>query len=391
MKKLSFLFIMMMNVFLLTSCGYFAEGRNEIEDITFIKVIGIEELEETDVNLTVTSRYTPDVKSGEEIARNITVNGGTLFDAIRNLDMYSSKKPFWGHLEFILFDEETAKKGIIKYLDFFTRQYKFRLDTTVFIVLDATTEEVINTTSLKGHFISDRLTHLVKNIEGISVSHNIQLHELMEMFDRPHISAYIPCIYLTQVMDGSEEENKRDIALNGFAIFRENKMIGYVKDDLARGLNWVRNDYASGVIMVEDQKQGKVSLEVSKADTKILPKIDKQGKLSVTINVRVISSIAEMYSDEDIFNEKSFRLLEKQQQSIVKSQVESIVEYAQNNKVDFLNIWSEVYHKYPEKSKKFYPDWPEVFSDTPISIEVESKIVRSYLKRQPIGSEEVIK
>lgn len=390
MKKFFFVIILITSILSFTSCKYFAEGRNEIEDITFIKVIGIKELEEEDINLTVTSRYTPDVKSDEEIARTITVNGETLFDAIRNLNMYSSKKPFWGHLEFILFDEETARKGLVKYLDFFSRQYKFRLDTTVFIVLGATTEEVINSTSLKGHFISDRLTHLVKNIDGISVSHKIQLHELMEMFDRPHTSAYIPCIYLTQVMDGTEED-KKDIALNGFAIFKENQMIGYIKDDLAKGLNWVRNDFASGVITVKDQEGKKISLEVSKAESKIVPVINKRGHLSVNIQITVVSSIGEMYSDSDIFNNKGFDLLEKQQQAIVASQVKGIVAYAQKNRADFLNIWSKVYHKYPEKSKEYYEDWPETFSDIPISIEVESKIVRSYLKRQPMGSEEVIK
>lgn len=389
MRKAFLLLLVLLQVFLFTSCKNLIQGRNEIEDITFINVIGIEETEDEQVKLTVTSKSAPSDQAEPTAGEYVTVYGETIFDAIRNLDKYSTKRPFWGHAEYIIFSENTAKKDIVKYLDFFTRQYQFRLNTNVLIIKDATAEEVVKETSLKGHFISDRLSHLTKNINSVSVSHDIKLHDLLEMFDRPFSSAYIPSINLTKLFYTEEGDSKKDIELNGFTIFKDDKMIGTVEDDLAKGLNWVRNQFMSGIIIVKDQKDGKVALEVTQGETEVIPQIDDAGNLSITIKILVVSSIGEMYSNKDIFNEKSFSLLEKQQKDIVHDQVAGIIDYAQKNKADFLDIWNKVFHKYPKESLTSNEEWSEVFAKVPFHIEVDSKIVRTYLKRQPLGSQEV--
>lgn len=385
MKKLFLLLLVLSNCILFTSC----EWRKEIEDITFIKVIGIDQGINNTIQLTVTSKFVPDENSAEETGAYVTVTGETIFDAVRNLNKLSTKRPFWGHTEYIIFGENLAKDGIMKYLDFFSRQYQFRLNTNILVAKDSTAEKVIKQTSLKGIFISERLSYLTEKIDGISVSHDVKLHDLLEMFDRPFNAPYIPCIYLTKLFHDDENENKNDIELNGYFIFKDNKMIGYIKDDLSKGLNWVRDQYKSGIIVVKDHKGGKVSLEIIDGKTKIIPQHDQQDNLSVHIKIQVISSIGEMYSNEDIFNETTFDYLEKQQQTIVKKQAEEIIKYAQQNKADFLNIWQSVFHKYPNEFKNNYKEWPDIFAKLPIHVDVESKIIRTYLKKQPLASQEV--
>lgn len=115
MKKLFLLLLVLSNCILFTSC----EWRKEIEDITFIKVIGIDQGINNTIQLTVTSKFVPDENSAEETGAYVTVTGETIFDAVRNLNKLSTKRPFWGHTEYIIFGENLAKDGIMKYLDFF--------------------------------------------------------------------------------------------------------------------------------------------------------------------------------------------------------------------------------------------------------------------------------
>ena len=394
MNRMLFILILFATLISFTGCINIKLARSEIQDMTFIQVIGIDKVPGQDkVRVTIISKHTVSKKEGELIPENtISVEGETIFDAIRKLNMYSIRKPFWAHADFILIDEEAAKDGIIKYLDFFSSQNQFRLAIKPLIVIGDTAERVITTSSTKELFISDKLDLLVKNLSNLSVSDNIELRDLLEIFDRPYASAFIPCIYQTDtIYKEKSESEKQDIAMNGFAIFENGKMIGYIKNDQAKGLNWVNGRYKSGVIVVRDEIGKKISLEVINEETKVLPKINNNNKLSITVIIKVLSNIGEMYSNTDIFNEKSFRFMEEQQQEIVKSQAESIIKYAQENKADMLYMWNRVFHKYPKKWKNMYNKWPEVFSNIPFTVEVDSKIVRRYMLKQPIGAMEVEK
>lgn len=174
--------------------------------------------------------------------------------------------------------------------------------------------------------------------------------------------------------------------LNGFAVFDGVKLLGYVSDYMARGLNWVNSNIVSSVILVKDSKENEVAMEVIKSNSEIKIELDEDVP-KASINISFSTNLAEVMSQDNIFNEEELSRLQKEQTNVVKKEVESVVEFAQKNNVDILGISDAIYHQHPLKWEKIKENWVEIFKSMEININVESNINRTYLIRQPIRSE----
>jgi spore germination protein KC len=388
-RKLLLIVLILINIISLSSCKKVIKGRVEIQNNLFIKTCGFDKpaSSQEDVQITIISKFLKhsDNKSssGEKINNIMTEQGKTIFEANRKFHTFSSKDIFWGQLEFILIGEEAAKDDINKYLDFVTRDHELRLTAKVFIIKENTARQIIENTNTSTFFISERLNNLVDDIPALSISKELTLADFIGTLDNKYTSAHVPYVSLvkkTTMMD--ENTDKYNLQLNGLAVFKKNKLFGYLDSTMSRGLNWILNDIDSGVIHVKDSKDNKIALEIINAKTKIIPKI-KEGNLSASIKVDLTSNIVEQYGFEDIYNEKSIVSLEKQQETIISNEIQQVVKFAQNNQLDFLGIGDTIYHKYPIKWDNYKNDWNREFQNLDITVSVNSKISRVYVIKQP--------
>jgi spore germination protein KC len=74
-------------------------------------------------------------------------------------------------------------------------------------------------------------------------------------------------------LEGEMEEY--NILLNGFAVFKGDKLVGYATDTTARGANWIRGKVKSGIIVVKDNDGEKISLEIIDSGVDVIPKFNK--------------------------------------------------------------------------------------------------------------------
>lgn len=242
----------------------------------------------------------------------------------------------------------------------------------------------METTSTTDMFISDRLNTLLNSAGDMSESGEMTLGDLTVMLDENYSSSYVPCIHLEKLLHKSAaDKSKNDIVLDGYSVFKGSKMIGFIKGGTAKGLNLLVNKFNSSIIVGEDSVGMGISMEIIKAKTKIKPVFDSDGNLAIKANVQIVSNIGEYEGKEDIFQRNQIKILEKQQEKIIKSYVESAVTFAQENKVDIFGIGNKVWIKYPSKWRFLKKDWENTFSSTPIKVIVESKINKTYDVDEP--------
>jgi PHP family Zn ribbon phosphoesterase len=80
--------------------------------------------------------------------------------------------------------------------------------------------------------------------------------------------------------------------------------------------------------------------------------------------------------------------LEKQQEQYVREVVEMVINYAQRNGMDIINVGDAVWRKYPiQWEDRFKENWREEFQDISFHIIVKSKIEKTYDIVQPNQSE----
>ncbi|MDD2505661.1 MAG: Ger(x)C family spore germination protein [Bacilli bacterium] len=438
----------------------------DIEDNSLVLAVGIDKAtqENNKIRLTVIGEKfssSSQDKSSQSQGKNADIasaEGSTMFDTIRNFSLFESKSLFFGHIKYILINENIAKENILDVLDFFIRDHELRLDTKIVIVKDMSAEAFLRSGDKVEQFIPDALEGVFHNTGKISISSEIELADLMQTFDSEYSDAYIPSIGIVKlkkdemestsqagntsqtegtskkenisqtentsqigssakvVSDSKKEESSQPVNsstsedssktessseakstsqstskesyylnLDGYATFNGTKLLGYISDYTARGLNWLNGNVKTGVIVVKDSKGSDISMEILRAQSKINLKLNNDVP-EAEINIQFSSNLAEVMSQDNVFYQEETKKLKEEQENSVKREAEMALEYAQKNGIDIIKMGDAVYHKYPLKWDDMKDNWKEIFKKMKITIKVDANIGTVYHIRQPVGS-----
>lgn len=388
-RKILMLFVIFPLVIIQTGCNISFSGRTEMNKIEFIRAVGIDKSPENEdfVRLTIA---TQSVKSSEcgggqnKTSEILISEGRTVFDAVRNFWNVTEKRPFWGHLEYVLIGEEAAKDGLLKYIDYFSRDPEVRLDLKTYIAHEMSAEQIIIKSNREDKFIFDTIEGIAENQWGHSVYNVVDLIEVMYVLDNKNLSLYIPCVKLTETtIGGHDSDEKKDLKMGGFAIFDGDKLFGYLDEKLGRGLNWLKNEIKSGIIAVSSPQDNCISLEIIESSTKLIPEIVDEN-ITITVKIGVSSNIGGLPASENIFTESILKNLEQQQEQIIKEEIMSVIEYAQKNNLDVFDAADTIFRKHPIKWEDYFQNkWKEFFPKIKFNIVVNSRISRTYDIKQP--------
>lgn len=361
-----------------------------IEENYFVLGVAIDkgEQDESNVKLTIISEQfggssseSGGSESTSKQADVVITEGTTIFETIRKFNKFHSQKLFWGHIKYIIVSEELAKEDVLDYLDFFIRDHELRFDTSVAVSKDTSASDILKLGEKNKEFIPDTLDSIFKNSQKISVSDRISLIELMKSFENEYTGEIIPSISIDETY-GEENSN---IVLNGYGVFDNKKLLGFISDDTSRGLNWINNKVQSSSIVVNDEKGNKVSLEVIDSICKKEIKFDSEIP-ELTLNIKFSTNISELMSQDDVFSEDKIKMLEEKQNKVVEEEINKIINYSKLNGVDILPISDDIYNQYPIKWEKIKGNWKDVFEQIDIKVNINSKINRTYHIKSPIGS-----
>lgn len=394
-KMFLLLCVAILGAAVMTGCNIAFFDATQINDVEFIRAVGIDKAPEGKIRFTIATQriVTGGERGGPEqkLSEIMYSEGRTGFEAARNFWAYFEKRPFFGHLEYILIGEEAAKDGILKYLDFFTRDPEDRLNLNVFVVKGTDAGEMVRQGNTRDKFVFDRLEGIKEHYWGLSMINRVDLMEIMYILDTEYLSLYIPCVRLirkTESTDGSSSEGM-DIELQGFAFFESDKLAGHIEREMARGLNFLKNKIKSGVLNIPTKNGGMVVLEIISSSRKMKPHL-KDGKLHIAVEIDVSNNISEIQGSEDIFDEEDLQYLETRSGQLIKDEVRKVIDLAQSKKLDFFGAGDAVLHKFPGLWEDvFEKDWREIFAEAVFEITVRSRISRTYDIKQPVGAKDI--
>lgn len=396
MKKLLLLILGMITTLTLSGCASAALSKTEIDRVFNTRVFGIDKLENGKIRVTISTKSTSggnqssDGGSGGGTGKSeiLVSDGDTVFEAARLLLTFGNKRPHYGHTEYILIGEDVARDGILPYLDFICRNHEFRYNAKIYIVKNETAYNLINKLNIGDMFIADKLSIMEDNAGNLSISSRETLNEAMFIFDKPNISTYLPCIEIVETPvtnDTHSTSHGFNLTLDGYGLFKEDKLQSFVTGNQARAINWVRKKIQSGIITVKSPDGKNISLEIVSNKIKIKPHINKNN-LQCDITVNFTSNIAETMSKENIFYDKELVILENQQEQKVKKEIEDIIAYAQEKNLDFFGTLTNFVMAYPSMKNELRQSWGDLFPDVKFNVSVNSNINRTYLLREPTGS-----
>lgn len=388
MKKRGLLLIMFLIIIGAQGCEL--PQSYPIEEIQNILVVGID-IEDEDIIFTVVvDTLTKGGKPGEEQTgtKIYTATGRTIAEAKRNLHRYIEKRLSLYHLAYIIIGQKAAEQEMAKSLNCFLEIDESSLLIKLFVTKEMTAQEFIEKTNEEKANLADNLTSLIEETIRTAKASKVILLDYAIKHERAWEDFYIPTIqkYSNPLKESIGDEKKQgpSYKLEGYAIFKDDKLNQYLNGDSARGLNFLLDEVKSTVITIKDVNDKYVSFETIDSKTKIVPKV-KNTSLSATVEVDVKSNFLEYYEKKDMLTEKYLNDLKQKHSEVIKKEIEQALFLLQKEETDVIGMGDAFFHKDPKKWRDINANWQDIFSTLNITVKVNVYIQGSYYLDNALG------
>ncbi|MFW6287662.1 MAG: Ger(x)C family spore germination protein [bacterium] len=336
--------------------------------------------------------------SEEEPVWVFSATGETVFSAIRNLLTTVNRKVFFSHLQLIVISEEIASEGIIDLLDLLERDQEIKRTATILLARGISAEEILQAKTELENIPAIHISSLVDNVDALAKSRKIILIDLLKSFNLSGKAATIGTIQKSigkterennqkkNSNDGQESKDKnelqvKDLSVTGAAVFKRDKLIGYLDEFETRGLLFVLDEIEGGVINVNNpqEEEKMVAFEIVNSSTELDVDINEENT-RLFVKVKAEGRLADQQGRGDLTTPEMVEKIENSVARVIEINIRQVVDKAQKEyQLDYFGFSEILYKDHLSYWKKVENDWSNIFSQLPIDIEVEWKTSSSSL------------
>ncbi|MFZ5986700.1 MAG: Ger(x)C family spore germination protein [Bacillota bacterium] len=297
----------------------------------------------------------------------LTQTGNSFIEINRTIATRTNFKPYYEHLQVIIISDKVARKGLKNILDFFIRDPEMRSRTKVFIT-DGDAKKVLDVIPRIEDYAS---IYLAKTVSNARInSQMIHWTDLGKAVQNIYTGVDFPLPHVK--VSGDEVMNK------GAAIFKGDKMVGWIDgSDIETG-KLIRNIYIGGITTARmpGTKNSIMALEVVKSKTKVTPVIqgnEVSFKIDIDIKGNYVESVNSTFLreiDQDFIQQAS-----KAFEDSIKNRCLGTVEKLQNKfGADIFHFSNVLKTQKPEYWKKVKDRWHDIFPYVKVDIKVNVDI-----------------
>ena len=392
--------IILLAVIMITMTGCW--DRREIETLGFVMAVGIDQArEEGKVQLTVHIAK-PFAMGGGQAGGGgggamqekpfwvVSSTGYTVFEAVRNFLSQSPRRLFWAHNRFILIGEEFARKGVRDVLDWFARDGETRKRAWIVVAKGAKAADMLQVEFELERMPSEAAMGIIQSSRtGLSTIGESMLIDFLEELEGEGID---PIATRAEIIPRTREEPdirgelKREkvgssARITGAAVFKDDRLVGWLNKPETRGFNWVMGRVRSGIIVIKKpgEEERFIGLEIMRAKSGFKSEI-KNGRVSVTVKVEAEANAGDIQGFLDpLKSPEVWASMERRMATVIRNEVMSAVAKAQELDSDIFGFGAELNRRNPEKWAELKDRWDEEFPRVDVQVEVKAKLRRSGL------------
>ena len=367
--------IIIIAIFLLSGC-YDQKELNKIAILTATEINKIDD--EYVINAQVVNPQAPDKTTNIEAPFFIyTGKGKSIQEAYRQIKLSSSRYLYPEHLRIVIINESIAKEDISQILDFYLRDPSIR---TEFNVLIGKSNDIISTiTPLNQISASSIIDTLEINNNYLGISNNTTLNEMAISYLNPNTEIILPSIKLNnQSKEKDTEENTKSTKINsiyelsGLAIFKDNKLQGYLTNKESITYNMIKNNIENSILTYECEKNKYLTLEIITSKSKITAKNKK-----INIDLSIQATINESSCSTKLNNKKNIEIIEHNLENYLNNNIKNDIDYIRDKyNTDIFGFLDTIYKQDYNTYIKIKNNWyNNEFKNIPINIKTKIRIV----------------
>jgi spore germination protein KC len=322
--------------------------------------------------------------------------GDTLFDAVREINSHMPKRLFWPYLQAIIISEDLARAGVDQHLDTMFRNIRTRTNAWVFIT-KGSTNSIFKIDPQIEKNPTTLISSLVHSERGfLGKSRVIRDKDFHSELGEPGVDPVVSVLGIWDTHEnkllapGAKVPEKSELALDGSAVFRGDKLVGWLSPEESQAFLFMKGEMKSGLIVVPhpDNPQNKAGIEIFSSSAKLKAEIvGDQIKAHVTIKIKgnlgdqwlnKPGQKAEKPNEQPEFYLKLGEALE----NIIKSNAEELVAKSQTEfNSDILGIGNYLWYRYPNDWEQIQSNWLDYYQKVAIEVKVKADIAAPNIMR----------
>lgn len=371
-------------IFVILMCNGCYNYR-EINKLAITSAVGIDKSEdgfEVVIQIMNTQKQSTDANASYTQPNFVTYKskGKTLQEAMRSVILESPRRLFVNHLQLLVISEKVAKDGIHDILDFFARNTEFRKQFLVVISKNNQTDDILNIlTPLETLNAKNIMDSIETDYKYLGMSNMLKYEEMLSIYLNPKTELALSTIELQGSENkGEKKENIESsspsalLKLQPLAIFKEDKMLGYLTRDESIALGYIKYGIKNTIVDYECDNGKSSSIEILGVKNKT-----KSTNNKIKIQITGSGNIKEMNCNVDLTKSKEIDKIQQKVENEVKNLIgESINSIILKYNSDVFGFKELIYKTSPKnynKLEKKYGD--DLLKNLDVEVSVDINLI----------------
>ncbi|MEK8128729.1 Ger(x)C family spore germination protein [Paenibacillus filicis] len=356
-------------VTLLTGCW----NRRELNELGILSGAAIDKIGnqyQVSAQVVIPDQVSSRSKGGKAPVTLYKASAPTLFEAFRNLTTTSPRKIYTAQIQVLILGESVAQEGVAKVLDLLVRNPETRMNYAVFVAKKTSAESILKVLTPLEKIPADSLYNSLETSSKVwAPITKVTVDILIDHMTGKGIHPVLPGV--TIIYDAKEnpsgDETKTDYPekpqLSGLAIFKKDKLVGWLGPNEGKGYNYITNKVKTTVGNLKCSDGNLLALEIISSHTDLKCRL-VNGKPVIEVQVETEANVGEVTCSMDVTSPLVIEELEKKGAEKANELMKHTVEVMQKQyKTDIFGFGQAIYKTYPELWKRLEDDWDERFAD----------------------------
>ncbi|NBD27740.1 Ger(x)C family spore germination protein [Paenibacillus glycinis] len=370
--------------------------RQELNEMSIVAGLGIDRVGDAyhiSVQIVNPAEVSPKSSYGSKLAPVVTLeqDGKTLPDALGRLTVLTPRRLQFSHLRMVVFGESTAREGLRKPLDYLSRYAEMRNDFFLVVAKNRRASDILKMYSSMDPIPANNLfTKLRNSDEQWAATSKMTLNELLIATETEGMSAFMTGIEIVGDPGNANEKNHQEISpssnleYSGTAIFKRDRMVGWLDENGTKALNYVHDSIKWTVGYLGCPDKGRASVELFNIHSKIKIRGKSKGDLAVHVYLTMEQDISDVECDLDMMNEATMKWFDRQTDAKVRRIVQNTVANTKKNlRIDVFGFGQQVHRQHPKIWHRI-KDWNATYLDVPVHVHVRTNTRRIGTTQQPV-------
>ncbi|ANY69303.1 hypothetical protein BBD42_24570 [Paenibacillus sp. BIHB 4019] len=300
--------------------------------------------------------------------------GVTIESALEVIRKQAKKSLFFSQTKVILIGERLARQGMDDMMDFFWREPNQNFNSWIMVSRRPIKEVLTRSQELQA-VAADEWKAYFKSKRYKPTSGGIQLYQFLPRLEQTSFQAAVPGMFLVN----STGSKNMIMEITDLAVFRNNKMVGWLNSEEAQIVSWLTELSSMGMFEIATKDIKSVMFDLDSIHMAISP-VYVNGKLKMNVRMKTKASIKTSTELLDLSEKQTTDLLKKELSDALTASIEKTVyKLFRSYKSDVIGFGEAIHRRDAKSWKKMKNNWNEELAQIDVQTSISIEIVKSGL------------